>query len=80
MQHLKELLISLQTFDFKMLPSKEFKNDTLIAGTGLPMYDISHQIKVSKFAFDLRKLTDFATVDLLVLNSRQIKLAIVEFN
>jgi hypothetical protein len=80
MQHLKELLISMQTFDFKMLSSKEFKNDIYLAKANLPMYDIVHQTSLSEFRFNLEKLLDLAIIDLILLDTKRINLVLKELN
>lgn len=81
MQHLKEFLTRLQTFNLKIFPSKAYSTDPCIAESGIPIYSLGHEIRSngnSTFENDLRRLIDLAALDLLMLNGKQVNLVLEE--
>lgn len=82
MQHLKKLLIRLQTFELKALLPHEI-TPFYDVKSKVPFYDIYHETKQtgnSTFEYELRKLLDMAIVDLIMLDAKRVKLIHEETN
>jgi hypothetical protein len=81
MQHFKEFLTRIQTFDLQIISQKENTNAGANRKPEIKLYDITHETPFYKsfsYKSELRVLKDMAFIDILMLDKSRIELMLLE--